>query len=106
MLKARYPDCHIGYSTHESPDNTTAVMIALAKGATVFEKHVVLPTERYAANAYSATPAQITAWLAAARRAMAMCGGSERYTPSAAERESLNSLRRGVFATRSILAGA
>ncbi len=106
LLKTRYPDCRIGYSTHESPDNTTAVMIALAKGATVFEKHVVLPTERYAANAYSATPAQVAAWLGAARRAMAMCGSGGRYTPSPVERESLHSLRRGAFARQAIAAGA
>lgn len=105
LLKARYPDCRIGYSTHESPENTAAVMIALAKGATVFEKHVVLPTARYPANAYSATPSQIAAWLAAARQAMAMCGDSGRYAPSQAERESLHSLRRGVFARQAIPAG-
>lgn len=105
LLRERYPECRIGYSTHESPDNTAAVMLALAKGATVFEKHVVLPTERYAANAYSADPAQIAAWLAAARRALAICGDAGRYAPSAAERESLQSLRRGVFTTRDVPAG-
>ncbi|BAL23761.1 N-acetylneuraminate synthase family protein [Azoarcus sp. KH32C] len=106
LLRERYPDCRIGYSTHESPDNTVAVMLAMAKGATVFEKHVVLPTERYPANAYSADPRQIRDWLAAARRALQICGSSERYVPSAAERASLTSLRRGVFALRAIPAGA
>jgi sialic acid synthase SpsE/quercetin dioxygenase-like cupin family protein len=106
LLRERYPDCRIGYSTHESPDNTVAVMLAMAKGATVFEKHVVLPTERYAANAYSADPGQIRDWLAAARRSAQICGSSERYSPSTAERASLNSLRRGVFALRDIPAGA
>lgn len=105
LLRERYPDCRIGYSTHESPDNTTAVMLALAKGATVFEKHVVLPSGRYAANAYSADPAQIRAWLEAARRALAMCGSTQRYAPSQSERDSLHSLRRGVFALREIPAG-
>jgi N-acetylneuraminate synthase len=55
LLRARYPGVRVGYSTHESPDNTLAVGLALAKGASVFEKHVVLPTDKYAANAYSAT---------------------------------------------------
>jgi sialic acid synthase SpsE/quercetin dioxygenase-like cupin family protein len=105
ILRERYPQCRIGYSTHEAPENTTAVCIAVAKGAQVFEKHVVLPTEKYAANAYSATPAQITAWLEAARRAMTMCGDLMRYTPSQSERAGLNSLRRGVFTTRDIPAG-
>lgn len=106
LLLARYPDCRIGYSTHESPDNTTAVMLALAKGASVFEKHVVLPTERYTANAYSANPDQVRAWLAAARHALVMCGAAgHRYTPSATERASLQSLRRGVFTTRPVPVG-
>lgn len=106
LLRARYPDVRVGYSTHESPDNTVAVGLALAKGASVFEKHVVLPTEKYAANAYSATPEQIRAWLGACRRAQAICGSSERYQPSAGERASLHSLRRGVFSIRDIPAGS
>lgn len=105
LLQARYPDCRIGYSTHESPDNTLAVALAVAKGARVFEKHVVLPTARYPANAYSANPAQIRAWLESARRALAICGSADRYQPSRAEEASLHSLRRGVFATRPIPAG-
>lgn len=105
LLRARYPGVRIGYSTHESPDNTLAVGLALAKGASVFEKHVVLPTDKYAANAYSADPAQIRAWLEACRRARAICGSGERYQPSAGERASLQSLCRGVFSTRDIPAG-
>lgn len=105
LLRSRYPGVRIGYSTHESPDNTLAVGLALAQGAQVFEKHVVLPTERYAANAYSADPAQIRAWLQAARRAMAICGDKSRYCPSENERSSLHGLRRGVFALRDIPAG-
>ena len=105
VLRERYPECRIGYSTHESPDNIVAVMLALAKGATVFEKHVVLPTERYAANAYSADAAQIRAWLGAARRAVSSCGDAGRYLPSKAEHDSLHSLRRGVFTTRAVPAG-
>ncbi len=105
LLKARYPECRIGYSTHESPDNTQAVMLALAKGAEVFEKHVALPNEIYAANAYSATPEQIVAWLGAAKRALIWSGSCERYTPSATERASLLSLRRGVFVRRFLPAG-
>lgn len=105
LLKERYPECRVGYSTHESPDNTAAVMLAIAAGAEVFEKHVALPTDRYSVNAYSATPAQVTAWLSAARRAFEMCGPTRRYTPSAGERASLLSLRRGVFARRTLPVG-
>ena len=88
LLQARYPDCRIGYSTHESPDNTLAVALAVAKGARVFEKHVVLPTARYPANAYSANPAQIRAWLESARRALAICGSSSVHSRPATARHA------------------
>ena len=106
LLAERYPECRIGYSTHESPDNTVAVTLALAKGASVFEKHVVLPTAQYAANAYSADPVQIRAWLTAARQALSILGDpATRYEPGASERDSLHALRRGVFAVRDLPAG-
>lgn len=104
-LRARYPEVQVGFSTHESPERTEPVMLALAKGARVFEKHVGLPSERYALNAYSATPDQVRQWLAAAQRALAMCGNEAWPTGTDTELESLRSLRRGVFLTRDIAAG-
>ena len=73
-LRSRYPEVQVGFSTHEPPDETEPVMLALAKGATVFEKHVGLPSEHYSLNTYSANPAQIRNWLEAARRALTLCG--------------------------------
>ena len=105
VLRARYPDVRIGFSTHERPSETAPVMLAIAKGAVAFEKHVALPTDRYTANAYSANPDEVRAWLGAARRAFAMCGSRERLEPTAGERESLFSLRRAVYAKRAIAAG-
>ena len=104
-LRKRYPEVSIGFSTHEAPERTEPVMLALAMGATVFEKHVGLPSERYALNAYSANPAQIHQWLSAAARAQIMCGHEVWPPASKAEVESLNSLRRGVFLTRSVEPG-
>ena len=60
LLRMRYPEVQVGYSTHERPDNIEAVKIAIAMGAVMFEKHVGLPTEDYALNAYSATPSRCT----------------------------------------------
>lgn len=104
-LRTRYPEVRIGYSTHESPDKTEPVMLALAKGARVFEKHVGLPTERYALNAYSANPAQVRQWLAAAQRAQVLCGSEAWPAATTAEAESLHSLRRGVYLTRQVATG-
>ncbi len=106
FLRARYPGVRIGFSTHETPDRTVPVQIAVAKGATLFEKHVGLPTEAYALNAYSADPPQVARWLAAAREAYLLCGTSDaRVPPTERERSSLRSLRRGVFARRAIRRG-
>lgn len=106
FLKARYPGVRIGFSTHENPDNTDIVKLAVGKGAQVFEKHVGVPTEKYLLNAYSASPEQVHEWLAAARYARTLCGvGDTRLPPNAAETASLRSLRRGVFAQRDIKPG-
>ena len=104
-LLRRYPGVRIGFSTHEAPERTEPVMLALAKGATVFEKHVGLPTDKIALNAYSANPQQVRAWLGAAELAQSMCG-SEFWPPaSKSESDSLESLRRAVFMTRNVAAG-
>ena len=104
-LRARYPEVRIGFSTHETPGHTEPVMLAMAMGATVFEKHVGLPSKRYVINAYSANPEQVRQWLAAAARAQIMCGNEAWPPATKAEAESLESLRRGVFLTRNIVAG-
>jgi sialic acid synthase SpsE/mannose-6-phosphate isomerase-like protein (cupin superfamily) len=106
LLRRRYHDVEIGFSTHESPDQLEAVMLAVAKGSTIFEKHVGVPTDKYPLNAYSATPAQVRAWLTAAQRAFAMCGVTERrHEFSDIEKKTLGDLRRAVFARRDIAAG-
>ena len=44
FLKARYPGVKIGLSTHEAPDNTEIIKLAVALGAEIHEKHVALET--------------------------------------------------------------
>lgn len=106
LYKARYPYLRIGYSTHESPDNVEAVKMAVAKGATVLEKHVAVPTEAYGINAYSATPAQVNAWVSAAQKAVEMNGvAGERYPITEKEISTLRSLRRGVFVKETVNPG-
>lgn len=106
LLKARYPDVPIGFSTHEDPADTDVIKMAIAKGAQIFEKHVGLPTDDYALNGYSANPAQVKAWLNAARLAKEICGVDDARSPTnQSEVQSLRSLRRGVFASRDIEVG-
>ena len=107
LLQQRYPGVRIGFSTHEDPSNTDIVKMAVAKGATIFEKHVGVETEKFALNAYSASPLQIQAWLEAARYAFTVCGvGDQRLPENTAEKASLRSLRRGVFLKHDVKAGA
>ena len=81
FLRARYPNVRIGFSTHEDPDATDIVQMAIAKGITLFEKHVGLPTASYPLNAYSASPEQVRTWLQAAHRAWSLCGIGDRRLP-------------------------
>lgn len=106
LLKNRYPNIPIGYSTHESPDNFDSIKIAIAKGAKIFEKHVAISSEKYGINAYSATPEQIRKWLESATDAFSMCGLlGQRYIPTEKEKLDLKGLQRGVFAKRDIKKG-
>lgn len=106
FLKARYPGVRIGFSTHESPANVDIIKLAVAKGASIFEKHVGLPTKKYPLNAYSASPEQVDAWLSAAAHTQTLCGvGNARLPTNKNEIDSLRSLRRGVFVKRLIKAG-
>ena len=106
LLQQRYPHLNIGFSTHEVPEETSTIGMAIAKGCTLFEKHVALPNGTYAANAYSATPQQVHHWLQAAQKAFSIMGvANERIQPTEKEAASLISLRRGVFAKHDIQAG-
>jgi len=106
LFSERYPNVRVGYSTHEDPNDPNIVPLAIAMGAEVFEKHVGVPTEQYALNAYSSTPEQAQRWLESARRAFATCG-DVRGRPAASQSElaDLRRFKRGVFVARDITAG-
>lgn len=105
QLKERYPQHPIGYSGHESPEDIFVVGLAVAKGATILERHVGLPTETVTLNAYSLSPAQAEAWIHEAQRAVRACANGQPRRDAPGERESLMSLRRGIYARHAIPAG-
>jgi sialic acid synthase SpsE/quercetin dioxygenase-like cupin family protein len=106
LLKRRYPGVPVGYSTHEDPEDTESVQIAIAKGAVIFEKHVAVETEAFRKNEYSATPEQALKWLESADRAYKMCGlPGGRSKPGEKELADLKQFKRGVFAARKISKG-
>ena len=105
QLKARYRGVPVGWSTHENQDNTSAIQIAAALGAKLFERHVGLNTDKYKLNAYSSTPEQLEKWIAAFKSAKAMIGPAERAPAPLEERQTLVDLKRGTFAKRAIKKG-
>jgi len=105
QLKEKYPDVAVGYSGHESPEDLDVVGLAVAKGAQLFERHVGLPTDTITLNAYSLNPEQVEGWIRAAQRAVAACANGRTRRPVAGERESLLTLKRGIYARRTIPAG-
>ena len=106
-LKKRYPNITIGFSTHEDPSATEPVMLAYAKGARIFEKHVGLTTDEITLNDYSATPEQAERWLEAYNRVKSIIGSETNLeTPyDKAETGSLQSLMRGVYVNKAIKKG-
>lgn len=104
-LKQRHPRITVGFSTHEDPADTRPVMVAIAKGAEMLERHIGVVTDKISLNAYSSTPEQTDAWIAAANIARVMCGATTRPVSIPSEQESLKSLKRGVFAARDLQAG-
>lgn len=106
LLKSKYPELTIGYSTHENPECGESIKIAIAKGAEIFEKHVGLDDYEGSMNSYSATPKQVGLWLRNAKEAFDMCGVvGERYSFTQEESDSLKKLGRGVFASKDIKNG-
>ena len=106
LFQKRYNDVEIGFSTHEHPEDSQAVKLAVAKGVTMFEKHVAVDTEEYPKNAYSATPKDVDKWLNAMLEAYQMCGVKNiRHAFSDKEISDLRQFRRGVFSKIKIMEG-
>ncbi|MEG1762352.1 MAG: N-acetylneuraminate synthase family protein [Bacteroidales bacterium] len=106
-LKERYPNNVIGQSTHEFTDWSNSMMIAYAKGARVFERHIDIEEEGYKISPYCSTPHQIDTWFKAYHKAVEMCGapGSQKRIPSEEEVVYLDALVRGVYAKHDLKAG-
>ena len=104
LLKERYPDVTVGYSTHEDPIIADSGGIAVGKGAKILERHIDISCDTI--NKYSSVPMDIKVWLTVTEDAIKMCGvKDERYTPSDSELESLHGLRRGMFVNRDVKEG-
>ncbi len=108
FFRGRYPGLPVGFSTHENPDATLPVMLAVAKGAQVLERHVGFADASHSLNAYSSTPEQLSEWLKAIQQAQVFCGNCRNKRRSISEKEAadLQGLQRGVFLKHTMPAGS
>ncbi len=106
-LKTRYPGHVIGLSTHEHADWQASMLIAYAKGARTFERHIDIDADGIKVSPYCSLPEQVDTWFKAYTRAKNMCGGSpdQKRRPPDKEIEYLDALVRGVYAKRDLPEG-
>ncbi|MGQ0823973.1 MAG: N-acetylneuraminate synthase family protein [Actinomycetota bacterium] len=107
FLKHRYPTVTIGFSTHEYHDWSASIMMAYAKGARTFERHVDIEADDVTVSPYCSQPHQIDEWVRAFKKAKEMCGtpGTYKRIPSQKEVDYLDALVRGVYAKRDLSVG-
>ena len=108
FLRDRYPGLTIGFSTHEYHDWESSVMIAYAKGARTFERHIDIETEGAPKpSPYCTMPEQADRWFKAFLKVREMCGapGTQKRSPPEREIQYLDALVRGVFARRNLPVG-
>ena len=107
FLRDRYPENVIGYSTHEHKDWRNSVMMAYAKGARTFERHVDIEMDGVPVSSYCSKPENVDEWFKAFKKAQEMCGppGSAKRLAPEKEVRYLDALVRGVYARHDLAAG-
>lgn len=107
FLKNRYPNHVIGFSTHEYNDWTSSIMLAYAKGARTFERHIDIEMDNIRVSPYCSLPNQVDIWFKAYKKAKEMCGapGTQKRNPPEKEIKYLDNLVRGVYAKRDLPSG-
>ena len=101
FLKNRYPDHIIGFSTHErNEDIQDAIMMAYAKGARTFERHIDIDADGIAVSPYCSLPQDVDRWIKGYKKAVVACGHSAETKVVAPRKEVtyLDALVRGVYA--------
>jgi N-acetylneuraminate synthase len=107
FLRRRYPDTLIGFSSHEMTDWTNSILVAYAKGARTFERHIDIDDDGVPVSPYCTLPHQAESWFRAFHKAREMCGApaDAKRVPPEREVRYLDELVRGVYAKRDLPAG-
>lgn len=106
-LKNRYQGHVIGLSTHEYHDWSSSMMIAYAKGARTFERHIDIQYDNSPVSPYCSLPEQIDTWFKAYKKTVEMCGaaGIQKRISTEKEIQYLDALVRGIYAKRDLPKG-
>ncbi len=106
VLKQLYPSHTIGFSTHETPLSRDSMIIAYAKGARTFERHVDIPylSNEHEVSSYCSLPSEIVGWINTWKQSKALCGCPDRIIPTK-EIQYLDGLVRGMYAKKDLSIG-
>lgn len=107
FLRNRYPNNTIGFSTHEYTDWSNSMLVAYAKGARMFERHIDIQSDGVKVSPYCTLPHQADEWFKAFHKAKEMCGapGTQKRIPPKKETDYLDALVRGVYAKEDLPEG-
>ena len=109
FLRNRYPDNTIGFSTHEYRDWEDSIMIAYAKGARTFERHIDIEMDGVPVSPYCSLPDQVDAWFqgvsAGAAISAAAPGTQKRIPPERGNPRIWIPWSAGVYAKGPLRAG-
>jgi N-acetylneuraminate synthase len=105
-LRERYPTHVLGFSSHEYHNWWDSMLIAYAKGARTFERHIDIPypNNDHEVSKYCSLPSQVVDWIQAWKRVQLLCGSKCRIIPIK-EVEYLDNLVRGIYAKRDLKMG-
>ena len=112
ILKKRYPNNLIGLSSHEYHDWTISLVVAYAKGAETFERHVDIEADGIPVSKYCSLPYQIDDWFKVFNKAKEMMGenvdsDSNNVSKMVSEKEKqyVRSVSRGAYALKDLPTG-
>jgi sialic acid synthase SpsE len=107
FLRNRYPNNTVGFSSHEYSDWSNSILIAYAKGARTFERHIDINSDGKTVSPYCSLPHQVDEWFKSFHKAREMCGapGTQKRISPKEETQYLDALVRGVYAKEDLPEG-
>lgn len=98
QLRKNFPAFRIGFSSHEELSSQHPIYQAVGQGATIFERHIDIKSDKYQINSYSLDLEQAKNWLSHYKEAISLYGAEQDQVEKTKilEKENLLPLQRGV----------